>query len=143
MDAHFPDCVVGGGLTCGGMTLGGALLPAGATCIISMSGPLLRVDCVASQGCAPVGDVYEVTRAARSQVVAEIDGRPPAVTLDKVMKHATDRERELLKRGALVGLRPAAASRLSGGSSTNDGDCLLYTSPSPRDATLSRMPSSA
>ena len=122
LDAHFPDCVVGGGLTCGGMTLGGAFLPAGATCIISMSGPLLRVDCVASQGCAPVGDVYEVTRAARSQVVAEIDGRPPAVTLDKVMKHATDRECELLKRGALVGLRPAAASRLSGGSSNNDGE---------------------
>ena len=24
-----------------------------------------------------------------------------------------------------------------------DGICLLYTSPSPRDATLSRMPSSA
>ena len=27
--------------------------------------------------------------------------------------------------------------------STPDNDCLLYTSPSPRDATLSRMPSSA
>ena len=26
---------------------------------------------------------------------------------------------------------------------TPGGDCLLYTSPSPRDATLSRMPSSA
>ena len=26
---------------------------------------------------------------------------------------------------------------------TMDSDCLLYTSPSPRDATLSRMPSSA
>ena len=26
---------------------------------------------------------------------------------------------------------------------THDGTCLLYTSPSPRDATLSRMPSSA
>ena len=25
----------------------------------------------------------------------------------------------------------------------NGEDCLLYTSPSPRDATLSRMPSSA
>ena len=25
----------------------------------------------------------------------------------------------------------------------DDRDCLLYTSPSPRDATLSRMPSSA
>ncbi|CAH0371615.1 unnamed protein product [Pelagomonas calceolata] len=126
LDAHFPDCVVGGGLTCGSgatMALGGALLPAGATCVLALSGPRLRVDCVASQGCAPVGDVYEVTRAARSQVVAEIDGRPPAVTLDKVMRGATDRERELLKRGALVGLRPAAASRLSGGGSySKDGD---------------------
>ena len=28
-------------------------------------------------------------------------------------------------------------------SSTLTGACLLYTSPSPRDATLSRMPSSA
>ena len=27
--------------------------------------------------------------------------------------------------------------------SGNTGTCLLYTSPSPRDATLSRMPSSA
>ena len=26
---------------------------------------------------------------------------------------------------------------------SNSGSCLLYTSPSPRDATLSRMPSSA
>ena len=26
---------------------------------------------------------------------------------------------------------------------SEDWDCLLYTSPSPRDATLSRMPSSA
>ena len=47
------------------------------------------------------------------------------MTLDKVMRGATDRERELLKRGALVGLRPsaAAASRLSGGGSySKDGD---------------------
>ena len=29
------------------------------------------------------------------------------------------------------------------GSAANDIVCLLYTSPSPRDATLSRMPSSA
>ena len=27
--------------------------------------------------------------------------------------------------------------------SIHDNNCLLYTSPSPRDATLSRMPSSA
>ena len=30
-----------------------------------------------------------------------------------------------------------------GGNITNANNCLLYTSPSPRDATLSRMPSSA
>ena len=29
------------------------------------------------------------------------------------------------------------------GIQVEDRDCLLYTSPSPRDATLSRMPSSA
>ena len=31
----------------------------------------------------------------------------------------------------------------AGSSNSRVGDCLLYTSPSPRDATLSRMPSSA
>ena len=31
----------------------------------------------------------------------------------------------------------------SGGMDEETEDCLLYTSPSPRDATLSRMPSSA
>ena len=30
-----------------------------------------------------------------------------------------------------------------GNTTTNSKNCLLYTSPSPRDATLSRMPSSA
>ena len=39
--------------------------------------------------------------------------------------------------GAPEGVIAAAALRCMG------GDCLLYTSPSPRDATLSRMPSSA
>ena len=32
---------------------------------------------------------------------------------------------------------------ISGAALVNIQDCLLYTSPSPRDATLSRMPSSA
>ena len=36
----------------------------------------------------------------------------------------------------------AGNDRLNGGNG-NDEICLLYTSPSPRDATLSRMPSSA
>ena len=40
------------------------------------------------------------------------------------------------------GQTPADGLKWSGGSAPSAG-CLLYTSPSPRDATLSRMPSSA
>ena len=40
----------------------------------------------------------------------------------------------------LTGLSRKEVVRLKG---ILDDDCLLYTSPSPRDATLSRMPSSA
>ena len=43
---------------------------------------------------------------------------------------------------------PSTGNNVSGNGSQGDYDgnadsCLLYTSPSPRDATLSRMPSSA
>ena len=38
---------------------------------------------------------------------------------------------------------PTRATLLSGTYAHQAGICLLYTSPSPRDATLSRMPSSA
>ena len=80
----------------------------------------------------------------------------------KVMRHS-----DVLEMGALVGIDPesdglARAQRLKV-ATTHEGldgltkmdiwkdiqivfdatSCLLYTSPSPRDATLSRMPSSA
>ena len=50
--------------------------------------------------------------------------------------------------GPRVGVGPAAIVILAAGSfflpaAVLSGICLLYTSPSPRDATLSRMPSSA
>ena len=40
-------------------------------------------------------------------------------------------------------LRGVAGNDTAFGGEGNDSLCLLYTSPSPRDATLSRMPSSA
>ena len=43
----------------------------------------------------------------------------------------------------LTGRLEYEANFESEGSSDNDWDCLLYTSPSPRDRTRSRMPSSA
>ena len=38
---------------------------------------------------------------------------------------------------------PAKVAEFIGGARDAGYSCLLYTSPSPRDATLSRMPSSA
>ena len=52
----------------------------------------------------------------------------------------------LAARGAMPAsktLIPLNAAVLIGGMATTIGTCLLYTSPSPRDRTRSRMPSSA
>ena len=50
-----------------------------------------------------------------------------------------DAKQAVLQIGAIPDQNPEKLNRLYGTLST----CLLYTSPSPRDATLSRMPSSA
>ena len=49
---------------------------------------------------------------------------------------------ELRKQGRIED-KVFAETRLRRGAYGQRYDCLLYTSPSPRDATLSRMPSSA
>ena len=43
----------------------------------------------------------------------------------------------------IVALKKLVSEHLLGADIKWSFDCLLYTSPSPRDATLSRMPSSA
>ena len=48
------------------------------------------------------------------------------------------------ERQGIPGWRSGLAPAFGPGRDPGDpGSCLLYTSPSPRDATLSRMPSSA
>ena len=50
------------------------------------------------------------------------------------------------QRSAVLGIPPTPLANTAvpwPNEHTNEGICLLYTSPSPRDATLSRMPSSA
>ena len=42
-----------------------------------------------------------------------------------------------------IGFEPSQFTAIMGPSGSGKSTCLLYTSPSPRDATLSRMPSSA
>ena len=56
-------------------------------------------------------------------------------------KHKCDRP-ELHKKPNFSSYLPTSLNNMRTDES-NYGPCLLYTSPSPRDATLSRMPSSA
>ena len=62
---------------------------------------------------------------------------------DGLAKNSLDAYRRDLRAFArwLELARPGAASLHA--VATHDIDCLLYTSPSPRDGLLSRMPSSA
>ena len=46
---------------------------------------------------------------------------------------------EMLKGGVIMDVTDAEQARIA----EDAGACLLYTSPSPRDGLLSRMPSSA
>ena len=69
----------------------------------------------------------------------EEEAGPPISSSTKIEVKAQD------DRTSDLGLRMIRAlnDEISSSSSPENGACLLYTSPSPRDATLSRMPSSA
>ena len=72
-----------------------------------------------------------------------------AVRLDPEHLAANPTDAGILARMAVSEVklgRPAEARRNAGAAAklrAHDVDCLLYTSPSPRDRTRSRMPSSA
>ena len=68
-----------------------------------------------------------------------------AGTLALIVRRPAVDEREVLATGALDVSEGLVGDnwRTRGSSRTEDGSCLLYTSPSPRDRTRSRMPSSA
>ena len=80
----------------------------------------------------------------------------PTEDLSQILRHRREKLEEVVKRGmqpfaynysatsstiaAIEGFEAAEA----GGTLDKEGySCLLYTSPSPRDGLLSRMPSSA
>ena len=62
----------------------------------------------------------------------------------KLLELARMIESENFHEDARIEAKPAnQKGKTKVGAVTIDNTCLLYTSPSPRDATLSRMPSSA
>ena len=68
-------------------------------------------------------------------------GKPKALT----KKQLAEKEAREKEEAAAAAAAQAAADAESDAeaAAARERDCLLYTSPSPRDATLSRMPSSA
>ena len=62
-----------------------------------------------------------------------------------VMASSARDARDILRARALMplDLAPSKSKKKEDISGTASGVCLLYTSPSPRDGLLSRMPSSA
>ena len=56
-------------------------------------------------------------------------------------KNKIENAKKLLRSGELVIFPTETVYGLGG--NAKDNNCLLYTSPSPRDGLLSRMPSSA
>ena len=80
---------------------------------------------------------------------ARPERRPPTPRKSVAEKAAATKRRILAGLGTNkspatnAGFALATAARASGAGKRREETCLLYTSPSPRDATLSRMPSSA
>ena len=80
-----------------------------------------------------------IEKSVANRMPADVDPNDPQAKKDHFMM-------ELLKAPALLlGEINARLKNDDNGLAVSDrlSDCLLYTSPSPRDATLSRMPSSA
>ena len=104
------------------------------------------VDTVAGVAGAILGDAAASPKraeAAAAAVAALAAASPSAAKTVAATCYAA-----LVTRLVMEKPRPSAALRASLGDAARrlalvDGCCLLYTSPSPRDATLSRMPSSA
>ena len=75
----------------------------------------------------------ELINSARTQIeqAADLD------TLDSVRVEFLGKKGQVTAQLKSLGSLPVEEKKAQG------QNCLLYTSPSPRDATLSRMPSSA
>lgn len=62
----------------------------------------VRVSTIVSQGCRPVGDWFTVT-SSRSNLVQELDGKPPLEVLQEVFAEASPEDQKLMRSGILLG----------------------------------------
>ena len=96
------------------------------------------------------GSIVEI-KACQQFICAEVmhiiteEGTDPLTVLDENNDDRELRSRALIGINLFDGFEKELLSdeTIKGGRIYDPRSCLLYTSPSPRDATLSRMPSSA
>ena len=70
------------------------------------------------------------------QNVSKIFGNTSQEALEAIKNKRVTKQEALEKYNSVIGVSDVSFD-------IRPGDCLLYTSPSPRDGLLSRMPSSA
>ena len=88
------------------------------------------------------GNLYgRMTDAEVKSIRIERDLSDPARLLNDLADDGLDFSAILGERAPVAAVAAPAVS--ASAAASDAGSCLLYTSPSPRDATLSRMPSSA
>jgi small ligand-binding sensory domain FIST len=68
---------------------------------VSIAGDV-EIDFVVSQGCRPIGQPLVVTKA-KENVILELRGKPAMQVLQEVTTAMAEEERELLRRGVLIG----------------------------------------
>ena len=124
----------------------------------ALGGTCLNVGCIPSKALLESTELFDVARNNFPDLginVGEVSLDVPKMIdrKDKVVQELTGGIEMLFKqngidwlkgKGQLLGDKKVKVTAQDGKETEYQaGNCLLYTSPSPRDATLSRMPSSA
>ena len=98
----------------------------------------------------PVSGTYTPEQRELLQIILEyrntvLDILRPGITPEQVLDEAEEKMEPVMRKYKFSKniYRKAAEKMIKTGGGVLSHPCLLYTSPSPRDATLSRMPSSA
>ena len=89
-----------------------------------------------------IGPKSDAMNALEDKALSRELARKAGVPIPPGSKDVVETEQEALKTAKEIGY-PVMIKAVAGGGGRGMRTCLLYTSPSPRDATLSRMPSSA
>jgi small ligand-binding sensory domain FIST len=66
---------------------------------VSFSGDI-EIDCVVSQGCRPIGETFEITRANKN-VIEELDGKQPLAAIEQMVEGLPLHDRQLIATGGL------------------------------------------